>query len=123
MTIFIQKGTDHGAWYARWVGRTLPVEKFEVLRDPSQGIPEDVYWCREGGTYNCLNYVRASDAKVVSHRFIDQDEVVLLGDEWTLRSCIDTDPDGCWFPVEQTVGFRLSDLTDGSIVVRRRVDA
>ena len=55
------------------------------------------------------------------YRFIGPDEVVQLGDEWTLRSCIDTD--NCWFPVERAVGFRLSVLTDGSIVVRRRVDA
>lgn len=65
MKIRINKCTDARAWYANRVGQTLAVERVEINRDPSQGIPEDVYWCREGGTYNCLNYVRASDATEV----------------------------------------------------------
>lgn len=55
----------NGEWYRDRVGQVLQVVRFEASRDPSQGIPEDVYWCREGGTYNCLNYVRASDTSVV----------------------------------------------------------
>jgi hypothetical protein len=38
------------------------VERHEINRHPSQGISEDVYWCREGGTYNAINYVLCSDA-------------------------------------------------------------
>ena len=66
MTIRIDKCTDRGAWYADRVGQVLPVEQLEINRHPDQGIPEDVYWCREGGVYNCINYVRASDATRVS---------------------------------------------------------
>lgn len=65
MTIRINKATDPGAWYAAHVGKVLPVERVEINRSPSQGIPEDVYWCREGGTYNAINYVRKSDATEV----------------------------------------------------------
>jgi hypothetical protein len=65
MNIRIDKCTDLGAWYADRVGQVLPVEQLEIKRHPDQGIPEDCYWCREGGTYNCINYVRASDATVV----------------------------------------------------------
>ena len=62
MQIRINKASDPGAWYAQHVGKILPVERVEINRHPSQGIPEDVYWCREGGTYNPINYVRKSDA-------------------------------------------------------------
>jgi hypothetical protein len=65
MTIRIDKCTDHGAWYAGHVGHAFHVERAERNRRPDQGIPEDVYWCREGGKYNALNYVRASDATIV----------------------------------------------------------
>lgn len=63
--IRIDKCTDPLAWYAGRVGQTLAVERHEINRHPSQGIPEDVYWCREGGVYNCINYVRASDATII----------------------------------------------------------
>lgn len=62
LSIRINKVTDPGAWYADRIGQVLPVEYYEINRRPDQGIPEDVYWCREGGTYNALNYVRMSDA-------------------------------------------------------------
>lgn len=62
MLIRINKVTDQGAWYAPHVGKLLLVERVEINRHPAQGIPEDVYWCREGGTYNPINCVRKSDA-------------------------------------------------------------
>lgn len=65
MTIRIDKCTSPSAWYATRVGQILKVERLEINRTPSQGIPEDVYWCREGGVYNCINYVRRSDATEV----------------------------------------------------------
>lgn len=65
MQILINKVTYPGAWYAKHVGKILPVEFVEINRRPDQGIPEDVYWCREGGTYNPINYVRKSDATEV----------------------------------------------------------
>lgn len=64
MRITILKSTDPLAWYAKHVGQTFPVYRFEPNHDPSQGIPEDVYWVRTGDAYNTLNYVRASDAEV-----------------------------------------------------------
>ncbi len=75
MTIRIDKCTDPLAWYANRIGHTMAVERVEINRSPSQGIPEDVYWCREGGTYNPINYVRKSDATLAddtprtNHRF------------------------------------------------------
>lgn len=67
MRIKITKCTDSLAWYAHRVGQTLPVEWAEKNDHPSQGIPEDVFWCREGGPYNCINYIRASDAEVLAN--------------------------------------------------------
>lgn len=66
MRITILKSTDPLAWYAKHVGQTFPVSRFEPNCDPSQGIPEDVYWVRTGDTYNTLNYVRRSDATEVN---------------------------------------------------------
>lgn len=57
--------TDPSAWYSSLVGKTVVAERFEPKRDPSQGIPEDVYWVREGGTYNPINWVRASDVSAL----------------------------------------------------------
>jgi len=65
MIIRVNKCTDPYAWYAERIGQTLLVERVEVNGHPDQGIPEDVYWCREGGVYNPINYVRASDATVL----------------------------------------------------------
>lgn len=56
---------SNGGWYRDRIGQILPVEWAEHLHNESQGIPGDVYWCREGGTYNCINYVLQSDATVV----------------------------------------------------------
>lgn len=64
MRIRINKATDTSAWYNNRVGESFTVERFEQNRDPSQGIPEDVYWVRTGDAYNTLNYIRASDAEV-----------------------------------------------------------
>jgi len=65
MTIRINKSTDSGSWYANRIGEIHRVEWFERNRSPAQGIPEDVYWCREGGRYNPVNWIRASDVMVV----------------------------------------------------------
>lgn len=61
MTIRIDKSTDPKSWYANRIGEVMRVEKVEYNNHPAQGIPEDVCWCREGGTYNPINYVRMSD--------------------------------------------------------------
>lgn len=67
MKIRILKCTDPTAWYADRVGEVIECERVEINRRPDQGLPEDVYWCREGGTYNALNYVRCSDATEDPH--------------------------------------------------------
>lgn len=64
MTIKINQ-CPHGEWYRDRIGQVFTVSRHEISRHSSQGIPEDVYWVREGGTYNALNYVRASDAVVM----------------------------------------------------------
>jgi hypothetical protein len=64
MKIKIDKSSCPSAWYAERIGQTLEVIHHEINRHPSQGIPEDVYWCRTGDAYNTLNYIRASDARV-----------------------------------------------------------
>lgn len=66
MKIKINKCFSSSAWYSRLIGQTINVERFEKYKDVSQGIPEDVYWCREGGVFNCLNYVLSSDAELIS---------------------------------------------------------
>lgn len=65
LRIRIIKATDPSAWYASHVGKVMAVVSCETNVYPSQGIPEDVYWCREGGRFNPLNWVRVSDAEVV----------------------------------------------------------
>lgn len=62
--IIIRNAPPH-SWYETRVAETFAVVRFERLRDPSQGIPGDVYWVRTGDAYNSLNFVRASDAASV----------------------------------------------------------
>lgn len=57
---------SNGGWYRYRIGQILPVERVEHLNNESQGIPADVYWCREGGIYNCINWVLQSDATAVT---------------------------------------------------------
>ncbi len=64
--IRIERCSDSRLWYATKVGQTLPYEWFELNRSSSQGLPGDVYWCREGGTYNAINWILASDAVEVN---------------------------------------------------------
>lgn len=46
---------DHMLWYNKRIG-----EIFEVLREE-----EAVYWTREGGHWNCLNWIRKLDCEVI----------------------------------------------------------
>lgn len=68
MNIIINKCTSPSAWYANRIGQTIKVERLETNRHPSQGIPENVYWCRTGDHYNTLNYVRESDASALPNK-------------------------------------------------------
>jgi hypothetical protein len=52
-------------WYADKVGQVKDLTRRENLWSKYQGIPGDVYWCREGGIYNASNWVLCSDAEVV----------------------------------------------------------
>lgn len=62
--IRIDKCSNDG-WYRDRIGQVMHVEWSEVNRSPDQGLPGDVYWCREGGDFNPINYVLQSDATVV----------------------------------------------------------
>ena len=65
MKIRINQCSHVSAWYAGRIGSVIEVARFEVLRHPYQGIPEDVYWVRTGDAWNTLNYVLKSDATEV----------------------------------------------------------
>lgn len=52
----INRCTLSGAWYQNRIGQTLTIEFIDRDR-------EGVWlWAREGGTYNCINKIRADDA-------------------------------------------------------------
>ncbi len=42
-------------WYSDRIGET-----FEVCKEE-----EKAYWCREGGQFNCLNWISKSDTEIV----------------------------------------------------------
>ncbi len=52
----VDRCTNSGAWYADKVGQIVPIEFID-----SEG-----YWGREGGTYNCINVIRKSDATLLT---------------------------------------------------------
>jgi hypothetical protein len=64
MTIRVLKSTNGDSWYATRIGQLIEVSHVEINRHPGQGLPESVYWCRTGDTWNTLNYVRFSDAVI-----------------------------------------------------------
>ena len=78
MKITILKCTDPTAWYSKLVGKTIPFESFEINRHSGQGIPENVFWCREGGVYNPINYVRASDVCAIHLDRLEAVELILM---------------------------------------------
>lgn len=52
-------------WYRTLVGQVLKVEMVEFVHSKDQGLPEHVYWCKEGPKAHVINWVRFSDAEVV----------------------------------------------------------
>lgn len=65
MKIRVLKCSDSRYWYSDLIGQLLEVYRVEKNIRPDQGIPGDVYWCREGGTYNPINFVLKSDAEEI----------------------------------------------------------
>lgn len=109
----IDKCSRGGSWYEKRVGQVLPVERVEINRHPDQGLPGDVYWCREGGTYNAINYVLQSDATVVDKSNI----VTIKCDDSTPKPHILDLPASHWDGVERRAaraknpnGWRLDSL-------------
>jgi hypothetical protein len=45
-------------WYSSRIG-----EVFEVCKEE-----EKAYWCREGGQFNCLNWIQKTDAEVIKEK-------------------------------------------------------
>lgn len=60
MKIKVIQCDDHMLWYKKRIGQI-----FEVLRED-----EAVYWTREGGYFNCLNWIRKLDCEVVDERSV-----------------------------------------------------
>lgn len=56
---------------------------------------------------------------VETYRVLEQDEKVAPGDQWCLSWMLDTDPDGCWCPVDLFIGKRVHELKDKDVIVRR----
>jgi hypothetical protein len=51
---------DSMLWYKKHIGKT-----FEVVSEE-----EAIYWAREGGYFNCLNWIRKLDCEVVDERSV-----------------------------------------------------
>lgn len=56
MKIKIVKCNDPLMWYYSRVGEEFQVERYV------QG--STIYWCREGGSWNCLNIVNIEDTEI-----------------------------------------------------------
>lgn len=54
-------------------------------------------------------------------RSLEPHEFVRFGDEWCLSWMLETDPDGCWCPVDTFVGQPAGSLKAQNVVVRRCV--
>lgn len=60
MKVKVTGCSDSMYWYKKHIGET-----FEVLREE-----EAVYWTRERGYFNCLNWIRKLDCEVVNERSV-----------------------------------------------------
>ena len=57
MKIKILKCSDTSLWYNSKQGEVLKVHRIEP----------NLYWCKEGDEYGCLNFVLISDCEVVEY--------------------------------------------------------
>lgn len=59
MRIKIVKCTDPSYWYAKRIGEVFEVQYI------TKEYGDAVYWCREGGAWNCINKVKPEDIETV----------------------------------------------------------
>jgi len=60
MLVKIINCSDNLYWYNNLVGTIVPINK--VTFSATEGM---LYWAREGGTWNAINFIKPSDAEVV----------------------------------------------------------
>lgn len=70
MLVKIIKCSDYFYWYNNRVGTIIPIHK--VTFSATEGM---LYWAREGGTWNAINFIKPSDAEVVN----DETGFTLMG--------------------------------------------
>lgn len=58
MKIKIKQCSDPLLWYNTKLGAVFQVEQITFIDE------QKTYWCREGGMWNCLNYVLETDAEI-----------------------------------------------------------
>jgi len=63
MKVKVTKCYDSMLWYNKRIG-----EVFEIYREE-----EAVYWTREGGAWNCLNWIRKLDCEVINERSVSDE--------------------------------------------------
>ncbi len=60
MRIKILKCSDSFLWYNKRIGEEFTVESITVESK------KKLFWVREGGTYNCINYVYEKDCEEIN---------------------------------------------------------
>lgn len=70
MLVKIINCSDSLYWYNNLVGTIVPIHK--VTFSATEGM---LYWAREGGTWNAINFIKPSDAEVVD----DETGFTLMG--------------------------------------------
>lgn len=60
MLVKIISCKDNSYWYKNLVGTIIPIHK--VTFNATEGM---LYWAREGGTWNAINFIKPSDTEVV----------------------------------------------------------
>lgn len=70
MLVKIINCSDSLYWYNNLIGTIVPIHK--VTFSATEGM---LYWAREGGTWDAINFIKPSDAEVVN----DETSFVLMG--------------------------------------------
>lgn len=60
MLVKIINCQDKSYWYNNLVGTVVHIHK--VTFNATEGM---LYWAREGGHWNCINFIKPSDAEVI----------------------------------------------------------
>jgi hypothetical protein len=70
MLVKIINCQDKSYWYNNLVGTIVPIHK--VTFSATEGM---LYWAREGGTWNAINFIKPSDAEVIESEHKSDDFV------------------------------------------------